>query len=63
MNDNVCDALRDAIYNAIIEEVDGEDSQILSASGETESITVSFTDVGLAVRIGGSLYGIIIERV
>ena len=62
MNDNVCDALRDIIHDAIEEAFISEDSELRDAYA-CESMSIEFTDIGFAIRMGDRLYGIVVERV
>lgn len=62
MNDCMCDALRDIIHDAIEEAFISEDGELRDIC-ECDSMSIEFTDIGLAVRIGDQLYGVVIERV
>ena len=62
MNNYICDALRYIIHDAIEEDFISEDG-VLRDTCECESISINFTDVGLAVQIGDNLFGIVIEQV
>lgn len=64
MNDIVCDALRDIIHDAIEADFISDESELVAAVGDDgETIRIDFTDVGLAIRMGDLLYGVVIERV
>lgn len=62
MKDLLFEALRNIIHDSIEEEFISEDSELNDACN-CESLTVSFTDNGLAVQLDDTLYGITIERV
>lgn len=62
MFDDVCDALRNVIIDAIESDVCCKDS-ILRGAVETKGMSINFTDDGLSIEVDGRLYGIFINRV
>ena len=62
MNNYIFNAIRDIIHDAIEEDFISEDG-IIRDICECESLNIRFTDIGLAVQIGGNLFGIAIEQV
>lgn len=62
MNDAICDVLRDIIKDAIEEAFEDELGELRDVY-EGDETSIELTDIGLAVRMGDRLYGIIIEKV
>ena len=62
MNNYIFNAIRDIIHDAIKEDFMSEDG-ILRDACECESVSIDYTDIGLAIQIGDNLFGITIEQV